>query len=87
MKKINIHILRLSFYSWCLLTFIFLGMEPNNTESSMYEYEHFFDKGHQGYYLGIMWVVISVVMVSSFIYYIGGKIYEKQQNKFKPQRF
>ena len=51
------------------LMFLFLlGAEPNTTESSMYEYEHFLDKGHLGYYM--MWVFffsIGLFIMSTFI--------------------
>jgi hypothetical protein len=42
------------FISLCVggLSLLFLvGAESSSTESSMYEYEHFCDKGHFGWYL------------------------------------
>lgn len=61
MKKF---ILTAQFISLCigaLCLLLLLGAEPTNTESSMYEYEHFCDEGHFGWY--ILWTFgLSVVV-------------------------
>ena len=47
-------IVNLQFFSMCILALCvlcILGAEPGTSESSMYEYEHFCDKGNFGYYL------------------------------------
>jgi len=73
MKKI---ILATQFISLCvggLCLLLLLGAEPNSTESSMYEYEHFCDKGHFGWYL--LWLfALSVVLffVTTAIRYYKG---------------
>ena len=57
MKKF---ILNAQFISLCILglcTLFILGAEPSGSESSYYEYEHAFDTGHLGWYLGWGWVV------------------------------
>jgi magnesium-transporting ATPase (P-type) len=46
---LNAQFISLCVGGFCLLCL--LGAEPNSTESSMYEYEHFCDKGHFGWYL------------------------------------
>jgi len=84
MKKI---ILITQFISLCigaLCLLCLLGAEPSSTESSMYEYEHFCDKGHLGWY--ILWLfVLSVVLffVTTAIRYYKGI----NEGKNKPTKF
>ena len=62
MKKETIE--RVQFISLCiggLSLFLLLCAEPSNSESSMYGYEHFCDKGHIGWYL--LWTfTLSVIL-------------------------
>jgi len=55
MKKFfNEFIENAQFFSMCIFAFCLLcvlGAEPGTSESSMYEYEHFCDKGNFGWYL------------------------------------
>jgi hypothetical protein len=61
MKKF---ILTTQFISLCvgaLCLLCLLGAEPGTSESSMYDYEHFCDKGNFGWYL--LWIFgLSVVV-------------------------
>lgn len=64
MKKV---IINLQFISLCLLgllTLLILGAEPGASEQSMYEYEHAFDYGHIGWFLGWGWVICLVVFLT-----------------------
>jgi hypothetical protein len=56
MKIINT-IQELSIIVLALTTLCILGAEPGTSESSMYEYEHAFDTGHVGWYLGWGWII------------------------------
>lgn len=65
----------LQFISLCvsgLCLLLLLGAEPNSfSESSMYEYEHFCDKGHFGWYvlwaLGISFVTLVITSIIRII--------------------
>lgn len=60
-------IINLQFISLCLLgllTLLILGAEPGTSEESMYDYAHFTDKGHLGWYICWGWVVCLVVFLS-----------------------
>ena len=64
----------LQFISLCvggLCLLLLLGAEPNSTESSMYEYEHFCDKGHFGWYLlwalGISFVTFLITTIIQLV--------------------
>jgi hypothetical protein len=46
------------------LTLLILGAEPGTSESSMYDYEHFTDRGHLGWYICWGWVVSLVVFLT-----------------------
>ena len=67
MKKYTPHLFQISLFFLGLITLLLLGAEPNTTESSMYEYEHFTDKGHFGWYLCWSWVFFCVVTITTFI--------------------
>lgn len=65
---------RLQFISLCLgglMLLCLLGAEPNGSESSMYEYEHFCDKGHLGWYM--LWIfglsVLTFFVTTAIRYY------------------
>ena len=57
----------LSIAGLILLTLLLLGAEPGTSESSMYEYEHAFDIGHVGWWLGWGWVVCLGLLIISTI--------------------
>ena len=60
-------ILNAQFISLCILglfTLLILGAEPGTSESSMYEYEHFCDKGNLGWYICWGWVVMLVTFLT-----------------------
>lgn len=57
------------------ITLLLLGVEPNNSESSMYEYEHFTDKGHFGWYL--CWLL--VLFVCTFVITLVTKSFNQKQ--------
>ena len=60
-------IINLQFISLCLLglfTLCILGAEPGTSEESMYDYEHFTDKGNLGWYICWGWVVTLVVFLT-----------------------
>jgi hypothetical protein len=63
--KIIITIQELSIVCLALFTLCILGAEPGTSESSMYEYEHAFDTGHVGWYLGWGWVVCLWLLIMS----------------------
>ena len=47
-----------------------MGAEPGTSESSMYEYEHAFDSGHVGWYLGWGWVIsLGLLIITSVVIY------------------
>ena len=66
MKQIGL-IQSLSIMGLCLFTLFLLGAEPGTSESSMYEYEHAFDMGHIGWYLGWGWVVCVGLLIMSTV--------------------
>jgi uncharacterized BrkB/YihY/UPF0761 family membrane protein len=73
MKIINA-IQPLSIIGLILFTLLILGAEPGTSESSMYEYEHAFDTGHVGWYLGWGWVVcVGLLIISTVIIVIDNK--------------
>ena len=73
MKLLNT-IQSLSFIVLGVLTLFILGAEPSGSEESYYEYEHFCDKGHLGWYMCWGWVVsVGLVIVSTIIIYIKNK--------------
>jgi hypothetical protein len=47
-----------------LCTLCILGAEPGTSESSMYEYEHAFEKGHVGWFLIWGWVTSLVLFLT-----------------------
>jgi hypothetical protein len=60
-------ILNAQFISLCILGFLtlcILGAEPGTSESSMYEYEHFCDKGNLGWYMCWGWVAMVVLFLT-----------------------
>ena len=73
MKQIGL-IQSLSIMGLCLFTLLLLGAEPGTSEDSMYEYEHAFDTGHMGWYLGWGWVVcLGLVIISTVLIVINNK--------------
>lgn len=73
MKQIGL-IQSLSVIGLLLLTLLLLGAEPGTSESSMYEYEHAFDTGHIGWYLGWGWVVcLGLLIMSTVLIVINNK--------------
>jgi hypothetical protein len=87
MKKFETFLLFAFFIS--LVTFglsflCFIGAEPNTiTEESLYEYQHFYDKGNLGWYLGWTSLFSFVVLIAT---YFGLKKIQKL-NQSKPQTF
>jgi len=77
MKVLNT-IQSLSFIVLGVLTLFILGAEPSGSEESYYEYEHFCDKGHLGWYMCWGWVLCLVLSIVSTII-----IYNKLKNKSK----
>ncbi len=67
MKKIIPHVFQISLVIFGFITLLILGAEPGTTESSMYEYEHFTDKGNFGWYLVWGWVWFGVITLITFI--------------------
>ena len=65
--KIISTIQTLSIIGLALFTLCLLGAEPGTSESSMYEYEHAFDTGHVGWYLGWGWVVCLGLLIISTV--------------------
>lgn len=63
MKKLVINLQAISLVVLGFLTLCLLGAEPNNTEDSMYEYQHGFDYGHLGWFLGWGWVLCLVLFI------------------------
>ena len=73
MKILNT-IQSLSFILMGIITILILGAEPGTSEDSMYEYEHAFDTGHMGWYLGWGWVVcLGLVIISTVLIVINNK--------------
>ena len=66
MKIINT-IQGISLIGLLLLTLFILGAEPGTSEESMYDYEHAFDTGHIGWYLGWGWVVCLGLLIMSTV--------------------
>lgn len=71
MKKF---ILTTQFISLCvggLCLLLLLGAEPGTSESSMYDYEHFCDKGNFGWYLlwafGLSLVLFIITTIIRFV--------------------
>ena len=64
MKKLVINLQAISLIVLGFLTLCLLGAEPGSSESSMYEYEHAFDYGHLGWWLGWGWVVMVVLFLT-----------------------
>jgi hypothetical protein len=73
MRNILGHLQTLSLVFLGFSTLLILGAEPNTTESSMYEYEHFCDVGHFGWYLCWGWVVSLVTLIITIIIQIKNK--------------
>ncbi len=67
MKKFIPHVFQVSLFIFCLITLFILGSEPGTTEESMYEYEHFTDRGNFGWYLVWGWVWVGVITLTTFI--------------------
>lgn len=67
MKKIIPHVFQISLTIFGLITLFILGAEPGTSEESMYDYEHFTDKGNFGWYLVWGWVVFGVITLTTFI--------------------
>jgi hypothetical protein len=69
-------LLNAQFFSMCIGGFcllLLLGAEPGTSESSMYEYEHFCDKGNFGWYL--LWALcLSFV---TFVFSTAIRLYKK----------
>jgi hypothetical protein len=65
--KIISAIQTLSIIGLALTTLFLLGAEPGTSESSMYEYEHAFDTGHVGWYLGWGWVTCLGLLITSTV--------------------
>ena len=69
-------LLNAQFFSMCIGGFcllLLLGAEPSGSESSYYEYEHFCDVGHFGWYL--LWALgLSFV---TFVVSTAIRIYKK----------
>ena len=69
-------ILNAQFISLCvggLCLLCLLGAEPGTSESSMYEYEHFCDKGHLGWYILLTFgLSVVVFFVTTAIRYYKG---------------
>jgi hypothetical protein len=63
--KIISAIQTLSIICLALFTLCILGAEPGTSESSMYEYEHAFETGHVGWYLGWGWIVSLGLLIIS----------------------
>lgn len=69
MKLINT-IQELSIIVLILTTLCILGAEPGTSESSMYEYEHAFDSGNIGWYLGWGWMIsLGLSVITSIVIY------------------
>ena len=72
--KIISAIQTLTFIGLCLFTLCILGAEPGTSEDSMYEYEHAFDIGYVGWYLGWGWVVcLGLLIMSTVLIVINNK--------------
>jgi len=68
--KIISAIQTLSIICLALFTLCILGAEPGTSESSMYEYEHAFETGHIGWYLGWGWIVsLGLLIMSTVLIY------------------
>ena len=73
MKKfiLNTQFISLCVGGLCLL--FLLGAEPGTSESSMYDYEHFCDRGNFGWYL--LWtfcISVVVFLITTAIRYYKG---------------
>ena len=68
--KIISTIQQLSIIVLALTTLCIMGAEPGTSESSMYEYEHAFDSGNVGWYLGWGWVIsLGLLIITSVVIY------------------
>ena len=84
MKQIEL-IQSLSVMGLLLLTLLLLGAEPGTSESSMYEYEHAFDTGHVGWYLGWGWVVcLGLLIMSTVLIAINNKRVSIESHYYLP---
>lgn len=82
-NKFFSYVFQISFVLFGLTFICLMGAEPNTlNESSLYEYEHFFDKGHLGWY--ILWIC-GISFITTISSYIALKRSEKNINK--PTRF
>lgn len=72
---LNVQFISLCVGALCLL--FLLGAEPGTSEESMYDYEHFCDKGNFGWYLlwtfGISVVLFITTTIIRFRMAINGK--------------
>jgi hypothetical protein len=67
MKNLVSNLFTISLPIFCFITLLILGAEPGTSESSMYEYEHFTDKGNFGWYLVWGWVWFGLITLITFI--------------------
>ena len=67
MKKYIPLLFNISLVILGFITLLLLGAEPGTSEQSMYDYEHFTDKGNFGWYLCWSWVFFGVVTLTTFI--------------------
>jgi uncharacterized BrkB/YihY/UPF0761 family membrane protein len=65
MKNFVMNLQVFSLIALGLCTLCILGAEPGTSESSMYEYEHAFDYGHIGWFLGWGWVISLALLITT----------------------
>jgi hypothetical protein len=65
MKNFVMNLQVFSLIALGLCTLCILGAEPGTSESSMYEYEHAFDYGHIGWFLGWGWVISLTLLITT----------------------
>jgi hypothetical protein len=67
MKKYIPLLFEISLVILGFVTLLLLGAEPSGSEQSYYDYEHFTDKGHFGWYLCWIWVGSGIITLTTFI--------------------
>jgi len=70
MKNFVINAQKITLLLLGVLTLCILGAEPGTTESSMYQYEHAFEYGNVGWFLGWFWgIALTLFLILTFIRY------------------
>lgn len=67
MKNYIPSIQKVLFAIFCLVTMLIFCAEPDSMrEENMYEYEHFLDRGHMGWWLLCVWgvTVLSLIVLT-----------------------